>query len=99
MKRCERGTAVFIFKILVVLSGQLRTPTALSTGKYSPVDLAVERRISVFTEAVWTLLRRDKYVASARNRKTIPRTLFGGRSLYQGCPDRGAPGAKLYVEC
>jgi hypothetical protein len=78
MNGYERGIAVFIFKILVVLSGQLRAPTALSTGIYSPIDLAVERLISGFTEAVWTLSGRDKYVASARNRRTIPRTLSGG---------------------
>jgi hypothetical protein len=74
MKRYEGGIVVFIFKILVVLNGQLRAPAALSTGNYSPVDLAVERRISGSTETVWTLSRIEKYVASARNRKTILRT-------------------------
>jgi hypothetical protein len=72
------GRAVFVFKILVVLSSQFRAPTALSIGNYSPVGLAVERRINGFTEAVWTLSRRDKCVASARNRKTILRTLSSG---------------------
>jgi hypothetical protein len=73
-KGYEGGVAVFIFKILVVLNGQLRAPAALSIGNYSPVGLAVERRISGSTETVWTLSRIDKYVASARNRTTIPRT-------------------------
>ena len=41
----------------------------------SPIGLAFERRLSGSTEAVWTLCERDKRVASARNRTTIPRTL------------------------
>jgi hypothetical protein len=36
------GIAAFIFNILAGLSGQLRAPAALATGKYSPVGLAVE---------------------------------------------------------
>jgi hypothetical protein len=43
------GVAVFIFNILVGLSGQLRAPAALATGKYSPVDLSCERRLCGFT--------------------------------------------------
>ena len=92
------GRAVFIFNILVGLSGQLRSPANLAIGKYSSVGLAAERRLSGFPGAVWTLSRRDRYLASARNRKTIPQTLSGGRSLYWGCPDKGASGATLYEE-
>jgi hypothetical protein len=71
------GIAVFIFNILAELSGQLRAPITFASGKYSPVGLVVERWLSGPTEAVWTLSRRNKYFACARNRKTIPRTLSG----------------------
>ena len=77
-----RGIAPFIFYILVVLSVQLRAPANLATEKYSPVALAVERRLSGSTEAVWMFCERDKNHASTKNRKTIPRKLFGGLSLY-----------------
>ena len=53
------GIAVFIFNILDVLSGQLRAPAALATGKYPPVGLAVERGLHGSIEAVWTCSRRD----------------------------------------
>jgi hypothetical protein len=69
------GMAVFI-DIFAGLSGQLRAPAALATGKYSPVGLAVERRLRTSTVAVWTVSLRDKYLASAKNRTTIPRTFF-----------------------
>ena len=72
MKGYEGEIAVFIFKILVGLSGQLRAPANLATRKYSPVSLAVERRLSGSPEAVWTICRRDKYVAPNRNRTTVP---------------------------
>ena len=72
MKGYEGGIAVFIFNILVGLSGQLRAPATLATGKYSPVGLAVEGRLCVCPQAVWMFSRRNKYVASARNRTTIP---------------------------
>jgi hypothetical protein len=72
------GINVFIFNILVGLSDQLRAPATLATGKYSPVGLAIERRLSGSPEAVWRLSSRDKYVASARKRTTFPRTLSGG---------------------
>jgi hypothetical protein len=55
MKVYEWGIAVFISNILVGLSGQFRAPATLAIGKYSPVDLAVERRLYGYTEAVWTL--------------------------------------------
>ena len=60
MKGYEGGIAVFIFNILVRLSGQLRAPAFLVLGKYSPVVLAGERWLSGFTEAVSRLSRRDK---------------------------------------
>jgi hypothetical protein len=44
-----RVLALFIFNSLVLLSGQLRAPAALATGKYSPVDLSGERRLCGFT--------------------------------------------------
>jgi hypothetical protein len=78
MKGYEGGIAEFIFNIFAGLSGQLRAPAALATGKYSPVSLAVERWLSGSTQAVWTLSRRDTYVDPARNRTTIHRTLSGG---------------------
>ena len=74
----EGGLAVFIFKILVGLSVQLRALAFLASGKYSPVGLAVERPINVCPPAVWIFSRRNKFVAPARNRTTILRTLFGG---------------------
>jgi hypothetical protein len=43
MKRYEVGIAVFIFNILVGLSGQLRAPANFASGKYFPVGLTVER--------------------------------------------------------
>jgi hypothetical protein len=70
------GYSRFIFNILAGLSGQLRAPAALATGKYSPVGLVVERGLSESTEGVWTFSIRDKYLASAKNRTTIPRTSF-----------------------
>ena len=66
------GIAAFIFNILAELSGQLR----------APVDLALERRLSGSTEAVWTFSRRDKYLASARSRRTMPCISSRGWSLY-----------------
>jgi hypothetical protein len=53
MKGYEGGIAVFNFNILVGLSGKIRAPANLAPGKYSPVALAVERRLSGFTESVW----------------------------------------------
>jgi hypothetical protein len=60
------GIVGFIFNILAGLSGQLRATADLATGKYSPVGLAVERRLSGSTElpserfkeeiSVWLLL-------------------------------------------
>ena len=70
----HRGRAVFIFNILDGLSGQLCAPAALPTGKYPPVGLAVERRLHWSIQAVWTFSIRDKYLAAARNRTTIPQT-------------------------
>ena len=35
------GIAVFIFNILVGLSGQIRAPAAIATGKYYAVDLVL----------------------------------------------------------
>ena len=70
MKGYEGGIALFIFNILVGLSGQLRAPPTLVNGKYSPVGLAVERRLCVCPQAVWMFSRRNKYVAPARNRTT-----------------------------
>jgi hypothetical protein len=78
MKEYDGEVAIFIFNILFGLSGQPRAPSTLVTGKYSPGGLAVERWICGTTEAVSRLSRRDKYLASARNRTTIPRTLPGG---------------------
>jgi hypothetical protein len=42
IKVCDWGIAAFIFNIFAGLSGQLRDPAALDTGKYSPIGLAVE---------------------------------------------------------
>jgi hypothetical protein len=73
----KRGTAVFIFKILVGLRVHLRAPKTLATGKYSVVGLAIETWLRRSREEVWAFSGREKYVASARNRKTIPQTLSG----------------------
>jgi hypothetical protein len=67
MKGYEGGIAVFIFILLVGLSSQIRPPSNLDTGKYSPVALAVERWLSVSTESVWAFCGRDKYIVPARN--------------------------------
>ena len=53
MKGYGGGIAVFIFNILVGLRGQLRASAAVATGKYSPVDLAIERWLRGSTEAAW----------------------------------------------
>jgi hypothetical protein len=72
MKGYEGGIAVFIFKILVGLSVHLRAKAALASGKYYPVGLVVERRLSGTTEAVWTLSGRDKYLSSKGKERRSP---------------------------
>jgi hypothetical protein len=73
--------AAFIFKILVGLSVHLRAPATLASGKYYPVDVVVERRLSWSTDGVWTLSGRDKYVASA-GKNGDPRSSSCGWPLY-----------------
>ena len=74
----EGGRAVFVINILTTLSGQLRAPAALTTGKYSSVSIAVESSLNGSIEALCKCSRRDKYVASASNRTTITWTLSSG---------------------
>jgi len=62
MKGCEGGIAVFIFNILVSLSGQLCVRAVLYNGKYSPVGLAVEKWLGGCPEAVSAIFGKDKYV-------------------------------------
>ena len=70
------GIAVFILIILDGLSGQLCAPPALNTGKYPPLCLAVQRGLHWCIEVVWTCSRRDKYLAPARKRTTIPKNII-----------------------
>ena len=65
---------MFIFNILNELSGQLRVPSALHTAIYHSVGLPVDLWLHGYKQAVWMCSRRDKYLAPARNRKTIPQT-------------------------
>jgi hypothetical protein len=48
------------------ISGQLHAPAALTLGKDTPVPLEWEAGWD--PELVWILARRDKYLASTRNR-------------------------------
>jgi hypothetical protein len=71
-----------MFNTLTGLSGQLRAPAGLATGKYSPVCLTVERWQGASTETVWTLSVRDKYLVFAKNRTTITGHDLVAWSLY-----------------
>lgn len=67
IKKCS-----FLTLALDRVNGELCVLSSLPLAKERPVS--IEKEITWISEAVWMLLRRDKAIAPARKRTTIPRT-------------------------